>query len=607
MVLSLSALLVSCGGGGGGGGSSSSGGQTAVLVSGAPADEDLCSLSVTVTSITLVDDGGRETANLLAGPAAVDLLGLSGQHVLLSLVGAPAGTYVEVRAAIDPQSVQARDVSGNPVEIPVTRDSTSAAPAHPIVLDGRPLVPVNLEVPVLDCLVDRGSGREFQFVIGIPDLNSDAVLDVVVGRVTQEFPGQNRFVIEAVRGDDDAPVGPITVVIDSRTVLLDRHGEEFGSSAQFFDALEEGALVEVHGQLRPDATLLADSVEIDDNDEDGHGRPVAQIEGTVLRLDLDHNLLVARIDHIKSGADHVRDAIGDDPTFTVTWDSSTVFVDHDGRRDDHGHHDDRDEDNDKDKHKKKHDDGRHDDGGDDDQGGDDNGDDGDGHGSASENDLAVGERLEMKFLDFVSPPFLAHKIQIEDRRPEFAGTVHDIDDLPHSFVVHLDPSDPAVIGGLVASSDTDVHVTLANLRSVFLDLPEQPDIDVSRLLVDQRVHVLGQISGDPSAPTIDATTIRVDPGELFGTIETLDADTHQGTLEVTRIERSFGGPPLPDPLPFVFARSMRFCGAAQSERELDDLFRHLEPGEHLTVRALGLADADGAKLYDLRSEVTRDH
>jgi hypothetical protein len=121
-------------------------------------------------------------------------------------------------------------------------------------------------------------------------------------------------VIDAVHGDGDTPVGPVTVVIDSQTVLIDDDGHEFHSSAAFFDQLEGGDRVEVIGQLRPDATLLADSVEIEDRDEDGHGRPVVKLEGTVLKLDLDRNLLEARIDHIKSGAKHVHDAIGDDPT-----------------------------------------------------------------------------------------------------------------------------------------------------------------------------------------------------------------------------------------------------------------------------------------------------
>src|SRR5262245_56744481 len=145
----LPALVTACGGGGGGGGSSGDG-QAAILLSSAPASEDLCSLSVVVTDVTLVDDSGRETQNLLAGPTEVDLLALTGQNALLALAPVPSGTYVEARAAIDPQSVQARDVYGNPVEVPVAQSSASGPCTPPVVVGGR-VVPIGIEVPILDC------------------------------------------------------------------------------------------------------------------------------------------------------------------------------------------------------------------------------------------------------------------------------------------------------------------------------------------------------------------------------------------------------------------------------------------------------------------------
>lgn len=606
----LGAVITACGGGGGGGGSSSDGSQTAVLLSSSPASEDLSSLSVTVTEVELVDDRGGATPNLLPSPTEVDLLALSGQHALLALGPAPSGVYAEVRATIDPQSIRARDANGNVVDIPVAHASASVLADRPIVVGPDGIVPFGVEIPILDCLTDGPSGREFSLVIRVPELPNDVVLDVVVGRVTRELQGEGRFVIEVVRGDDETPVGPITVAIDSQTVLLDDDGREFPSAGAFFDDLKPGDLVEVNGQLRADGTLLADSVEI----EDRHGRPVAQIEATVLKLDLARNLLEARIDHIKSGAKHVHDAIGDDPTFLVTWDSSTVFVDHGGRRDDHGHHRGRDRDKDEDKHKDNDDDNGDDKGGgkhDDDQNGDDQGhhdddeDDDDGHGSASESDLAIGQRVEMKFLDFVSPPFLAHKIQIEERAPEFEGTIHEVPDSPHSLVVHLAAHDPAVIGGLVASDTTDVRVTLDHVRSIYLDLPGEPEIEAGRLLVGLRVRLRGDLSGDPAAPTIDASAVCVAPGELFGTLQSLDGERHSGVIDVTRVDEPFGGSPLPDPLSFTLARCTRFSGAAENERELIDLFLHLEPGQHIAVRALGLADPDSptAKIYDLRTEL----
>jgi hypothetical protein len=36
-------------------------------------------------------------------------------------------------------------------------------------VDGR-VVPIGIDVPILDCFADRGGGREFRLVIGVPRL-----------------------------------------------------------------------------------------------------------------------------------------------------------------------------------------------------------------------------------------------------------------------------------------------------------------------------------------------------------------------------------------------------------------------------------------------------
>jgi hypothetical protein len=74
--------------------------------------------------------------------------------------------------------------------------------------------------------------------------------------------------------------------------------------------------------------------------------------------------------------------------------------------------------------------GGHGDEGEDDHGGD----DGHDHGAATEADLAVGQQIEVTFLAFDGSPFLAHKIQIDDRRPDFEGRIVDVAGLPTSLV-----------------------------------------------------------------------------------------------------------------------------------------------------------------------------
>jgi hypothetical protein len=104
-----------------------------VLVTDAPAD-DLSSLAVTFMEVTLVDRAGRETTNLLAAPARLELLDLTGRQALLALTSLPPGTFEEVRATIEADSAEARDPAGNPVTITVNRASASTLLATPLVV-----------------------------------------------------------------------------------------------------------------------------------------------------------------------------------------------------------------------------------------------------------------------------------------------------------------------------------------------------------------------------------------------------------------------------------------------------------------------------------------
>jgi hypothetical protein len=149
-----------------------------------------------------------------------------------------------------------------------------------------------------------------------------------------------------------------------------------------------------------------------------------------------------------------------------------------------------------------------------------------------------------------------------------------------------------------------VVVNLAELTATFLATDGEPDVDPAALLPDLRIHVRGTLSGPPTAPAIAATVIRVRPGELRGTVVSIDGATHTVVVDIARVDDPFGGAPLADPATLVLATVARFDGEARSEAALIDLFLGLAPGERLALPRRGLGNgAGGGKLFDIKSQV----
>lgn len=584
--LAMIVPLVGCGSGGGGGSGSSGDATVAILLTDAPTDT-LTALSLSVVNVTLVDSGGRATENLLVRPVDVELIELSGTQALIGLSGVPPAVYDEVRLEIDPTSVQARDRSGKLVPITVVHATASALLGSGLVIEAGHVGRLRCDVRLDRAIRERSGGLDFDL-----DLQGDAptgelALSEVRCRVTTKDEDQSRFRGDLIFADGRTMSRSfMDVTLDSSSILLKDDGGLFDSKMACFSAMDPGGEFVVHGWMREDGSLFASSVEQD------AGRDLVVVEGTIVSLDLAMNRLDLRLLQIEQGQNLVDGNTGPDGSLTVAWDDGTVFVCHDDRDDDHHHRGD--------DGSGWHGDGWHGDGHDDRGGG--HGRDGTDHGPGSESDLRVGQQVCVKFLSFDTPPFVAHKLQIDDWRPTSQATIVGTSALPAEVTVHLDPFDPAIIAGLVTSDATDVRASLSTVEVIFLDLHQEPEIQPSDLLLDQHVSMRGEITGATDEPSLAPTVVQVRPGKLRGTMTGMDGPSHTIVVDVAAEEDPFGGPKLGDSVSVRLETSAVYEGEAQGESQLAALWTNRPPGTDLLVGILGIGDGQGGvRAFEIHS------
>jgi hypothetical protein len=577
----------------GGGGSGSGDGPTsslALLIGDAPVD-GLSSFSLTLTGLFLIDDGGIESANLLASPRTVDLLDLDTQSCLLEVHPTQPGTYPGARIAFDDTSIVARDDLGAEVVVTATASGAAADFAEPLVVVAGEDARVHFELPLDTTLADdpAHAGQ----LIWTPALlvsdrsDEDVPLDEFEGVLVGKDAALHQVVVAITDSESDQRHGRITVRIGPATVLLGDDGTPFPSEEAFFVLAHDGDKVEAEGVLASDGLFDADVLQLERR---GH-EDVARIFGVITAVDTVADTLTLRIRNIAFGhvqVERVLEAMGNPPEIVVSYAGAEIELrdgdgdgDCDGDDDGHGLHDDDD------------DDGDHDDDGD--------------TGRGSESDLAIGLDVKIDFASFVAEPFPASEIVIEHGSPGFEGTIVDASGLPGAFVVHLDDDDPAVTSGLVASKDTDVLVLLDGSETVTLDVEGEPAISVALLAIGLRVDTLGTLTGPPDTPTIDATSLSVRPGKLRGTVVAADEALGTFVVDIGQVDDPFGGAALPDPVTITFDAAAHVRGDADSIAGFYALFAGLGAGETLEVRVDGLADGTGGALtWRVEAEVEDD-
>lgn len=551
-------LFLTAGCGGGGGGSSSrSGASVSLLVGDAPTDA-LSSFEMTLDSVVLTRDDGSSTSNLLATPRTVDLLALRVSSDLLQVVSMQPGTYTSALLSFDPTSIVARDKNGAPVAVHATAGDAIGTFSLPVAFERDDRVRLHFEFELDDSLFDDGLGG-FDFtpkLLPTRRAGADDLLNEVHGRLLATNPAAGTLTVDLLARDDAASRGTLGIAVEPATLLVDDDGNLFSGEAALFAFARAGDRVEARGGLGGDGLLHATFLQVE---RDDHGLSVARVRGTITALDLPGAGLALRLRSIEFGAAVVRpvlESLGNPAEIAVDFSSSEIEL----------------------------------------RGADPR------HGTSG--DLVVGQEVEVEFSAFATSPFPARSVEVEDERAEFEGRIVDSSGLPSQFIVHFDGSDPAILDGRVASTNTDVSVGLDGSERLFLDVAGEPSVPASSLRAGLSVRVRGDLSGTPSTPALAASEVRVRPGRLRGLVTATDAANRSFTTDVDRVDDPFGGSALPDPVGCTFPSSARVTGDASSVAGFFSLFDGLGDGKTLEIELFGLADgAGGATAYEVAVRV----
>lgn len=552
------ALLSIAACGGGSSGSSSAGMNVDFLVQDGPSDE-LLSFTAVIEKLRLTSANGA-TANLLGNEVSVEFLGLQSVKAWLVRARPSAGTYSGIEMVFDPASVVAVDKSGTPVAVTVSSSTLTASFTTPLHVGaagyGRVVVDLDLSLSLSGSVSAPPLDFDAQGSAWCDDGDSSMDIDEIEGIVqSSDFAAQQLVLLSSDdddgddddgdddgdnndnggdNDDDDGPLGPVTVLVQPSTLLLDEDGQELSNAAFFAALVDDATELEVQGMLA-DGSVLATRIEIE-GQEDEDDQEV-EIEGLVASLGpgQQFELLIAEIEEGASIAGPVLASLGDPSSIPVTYDALTEFV-----------FDDSDD-------------------------------------LTDAGSLAVGMRVEVEFPSFVSSPFYASEVELDDDT-EFEGLISDDSGLPSSIVLHLNPTEPVIRTGQVAAPDTDITVDLTS-ASVHLDTRSKPGLQSGQLLAGMKVEVRGSISGSATAPTIAATGLVVHAGRFEGTV--LWASQSQGRLLalIDELKEPFGNTLTTAPFEVVIAPGCMFDDEASAFFELFDA---LGSGETLRIRVAGI-------------------
>ncbi len=518
---------------------------------------DLLSFAVDLTEARLVDPLGGVSTNLLSGTRRVELLGLQGRARWLENASLPEGTWNGIRLVFSTSTIEAVAKTG--ASVPVTAGSGVLAAdfAAPVVIDDsgdyeRFVVDVDLATS----LTGDMTGLTFlpAGTVEVDAGTSSQELDEFRGKVLANDSASSSLTVRAYVDDDlTVPLTDLSVTVPGGASLYRVDGLLYASAADFFADLVDGATtLEVHGALGAGGTVTADEIHVEDHDGGSSSAGEVELEGIVADVGVGaFDLRVAEVEKGASIADPVLQGLPDPTLANVSFDGTTDFVGEDGT-------------------------------------------------PATSADLAIGQRVKVRFGTFVASPFPAARVRL-DREAGAEVTVTDVSGLPGQVVVHVDADEPWVTSGAIADDTTDVTVALAG-ASLFLDVPGDPAITAGDLEVGLELRVEGDLSGT----TVSATRVEVHPGRLEGEITAAPSAT-QFTVAVTSPPDDPFGANVDGSGPYtlVLASGALIEGDATSGTELKQLFDALLPGEQLLVevRGLGTEITNEISAYRVEAEV----
>jgi len=562
---SLLALLIGCGGSNSNSsnGSSETGGVTlGLLVGDAPTDE-LSSATVAVTEYRLILNGGGVTDNLLSAPRTLDVLGLgnSGSEALLDLVESNAGSFSGIRASIDPNSIELRDLNGDLIAVQVIASSDDASFATSasgdLSLAEGDFRSLSLDIDLNASLSSNGNGFDFELTIGAGHAEETPLLDDFTGQVTRINRDRDWFECRLVDARFEGhQFGIVRVEVEDEDLLFNFSGAEFGNSNAFLAALKVDDYVEIEGRLLRSGNFDAKRCEIEDR-----GENQVRMEGRILSVDEAGETFEFLLEEIEKGyalARPVLVALGDPGVLSIAWDNRTQFLGGKGSR-----------------------------------------------GKSGPEDLMPGKKVDVRIdaANFNAPmPFLARSLRV-DLEERYEGTVTDVAGLPGEFMLELEETHPSVNSGRITGP---VSVELDSETVIFLDAGVRPDLAPGRVLTGMKLKIAGKLTGAKDKAKLRADRIEIEPGKMHAIAESFSATERQLVIVVSSIEDPFG-----DPEPNMTTHLIVPVGAIL---ELDDepttfadlrtAFENLAAGEVLELTVLGIGDGSGNVTgYEIAAEI----
>lgn len=555
-----------CGGGGshGGGNSTSGFSNFDLLVTDAPVD-DLLAFQVTIDEVHVVQQGGGETANLLAAPVTLELKSLSDSFVWLASADLPDDTYTGLRVHLAPGSVLARRNDGSDIGVTSSANEFTTDFSTPFTTTTNSYRKVLLDLDVASSLSGSTLTPPLTFAPNGTAVTQASSLSTKIqdvhGVVSSSDLAASTITMDAFTDlDAQVPLGQVLVRVPSNTTFVQDDGQAFATRQDFFNALVDGQTdLLVRGSLLRGA-ITATRITIIDNLAGGGTANLVHLRG--MAIDLGASDVGLSIAGVSQGSSSVSTAFGGTipENVTVTLDPNTVVLGSNGQ-------------------------------------------------VSSLSNIAPGSFVDVTFPQFTTAPFTASQIEIQNEVPTNLGTITSVSGLPGTVTVNFDEMSPAVLSGQVATPTTDVPVTLTGSQVVLggTGATTAPVLPTSSLLTGLQVNTTGLVGGSAGAPTVAPTTFSIRPGELQ-TATVSNVNTAAGTFTTTggTFGNPFGAGVGLGPQTITFAPSATFTGAATTQSAFFNNFSNLSGTQTMQVQVLGLGtgNANEIQAFNVNSTIT---
>jgi len=523
--------------------------------------DDLRSFVATVREVRLRRADGELTPDFLNGETRVEFLGLAGKLRWLAAASYESGEFREIVVGFAPHGYLARSIPGAPLPVQSTSDELVLRFPEPLPIEGGAFDQFLIDLDLERSLFENpdGPGLLFDPEGSVRRAQEPTRVAGLLGLVQSRDTGTGELLVQFYTDQEGRePLVVEEVIVDDATLLVTELNHFVTGVPYYLTFMNPGVtIVRVDGTLLTDGRVLADCVAIEtQNGVVGHQIPV-KMQGVVTATDSFAVFELAIRDVTRGAvfAGPILDGLEDPFDVRVRTGFRTVFAFANQR--------------------------------------------------VGPQLLTPGIDVEVEFNQFSSEPFNAYRVLLSEVEAPFEGTVLDVGGLPAFVLMLLDPDDPAIADGRLASEQTPVRVDLLTSQ-VFLSVPGQPVLQPAVLQPTQRIEVFGPLLPPSIAPSIPADRVQVLPGLYDGGV-VISASPSDRTLRVGggTLERSFGIHVTEPPLDVLVQIDATVRGAAHSVEELFLLFEGLQTGQELIVdvAGIGTSEANEVRAFDIVARI----